>query len=173
MQRNGHSQPQYPSALRSVVTSVTGLTCLTTVATMTVALLALCAPVHAEMYKWVDENGKVHFTDKPVNSPNAEEIEVQQQKLLGQDDSVRGINERVQRLRQSEQEAQAIEDNARIKREAQASKISDQCARNKRRLGRLDGSVYRLNKEGERVYLSDTEMLQEREILNKWLKENC
>jgi len=32
------------------------------------------SPVHAEIYKWTDTNGVVHFTDKP--HPNAERIEL-------------------------------------------------------------------------------------------------
>jgi len=30
--------------------------------------LFLPASVHAQIYKWVDENGNVHFSDKPVSS---------------------------------------------------------------------------------------------------------
>lgn len=30
-----------------------------------VALLVLAGPAHADVYKWVDENGSVHFSDSP------------------------------------------------------------------------------------------------------------
>ncbi len=40
-------------------------------------LLLLCSySVHAEIYKWVDEHGKAHFTDKPPTGKKTEEIEL-------------------------------------------------------------------------------------------------
>jgi hypothetical protein len=43
-------------------------------------LLALCAALsagiaHAEVYKWVDEEGNVHFGDKPLDREQAEQAE--------------------------------------------------------------------------------------------------
>jgi hypothetical protein len=32
-----------------------------------ITLLMLVLPASAEMYRWVDDNGKVHYSDKPVN----------------------------------------------------------------------------------------------------------
>lgn len=139
---------------------------------LSLATLTLAPSASAELYKWVDENGKVHFTDKPI-SPNAETVEVQQQKMIGQGDTVRGINDRLKRLRQSEGEAQAIEDKAHSEQKAQADKVSSRCSREKRRLGRLDGRVYRVNDKGERVYMTDAEILQTRAEVQQWLDENC
>lgn len=139
---------------------------------MSVATTTFTLPASAELYKWVDENGKVHFTDKPVN-PSAEAIEIQQQQMIGQDDAVRGINDRLKRLRQSEGETQAVEDEARRQKQTQADQLSSQCARDKHRLGRLNGLVYRVNEKGERVYMTDAEILQTRAKLQKWLDENC
>lgn len=34
--------------------------------TFLIVLLMVAIPVSAEMYRWVDEQGKVHFSDKPV-----------------------------------------------------------------------------------------------------------
>lgn len=40
-------------------------------------LLLLCNhSVYAEIYKWVDEHGKAHFTDKPPTGKKTEEIEL-------------------------------------------------------------------------------------------------
>lgn len=143
-----------------------------TVFIVSVITIAFAIPASAELYKWVDENGKVHFTDKPAH-PSAETIEVEQQKMIGQDDNVRGINDRVKRLRQSESEVQAIEDNARRQKKDQADQLSKQCVNNKHRLSRLNGLVYRLNDKGERVYMTDDEILQTRAKVQKWLDDNC
>ena len=38
-------------------------------------LVSLALPASAEVYKWTDENGKVHFTDKPPTDKPAENID--------------------------------------------------------------------------------------------------
>ena len=39
-------------------------------------LVALCTPAYAEIYKWVDADGRTHFGDKPPKNQTSEEIEV-------------------------------------------------------------------------------------------------
>ena len=34
-------------------------------------------PAHAKIYKWVDENGKVHFTDDPARLPQQEDSKIE------------------------------------------------------------------------------------------------
>lgn len=41
-------------------------------------LLFACQPAWAEIYKYVDENGKVHFTDSPPQNQAAEQIAIEQ-----------------------------------------------------------------------------------------------
>ena len=44
------------------------------------AAASLCPvwqPVQAgKVYKWTDADGRVHFSDKPVDAPNAEEVKI-------------------------------------------------------------------------------------------------
>lgn len=42
-----------------------------------VLLLLLCLPTQAEVYKWVDDNGKVHFGDRAPAEKKAESIDGQ------------------------------------------------------------------------------------------------
>ncbi|WP_444919212.1 DUF4124 domain-containing protein [Microbulbifer sp. JMSA003] len=35
-------------------------------------ILGICLPLHAEIYKWIDENGKVHFGDRKLNEIDQE-----------------------------------------------------------------------------------------------------
>lgn len=46
-----------------------------TLLALTLALSALSA--HAQLYKWVDANGKAHFSDQPPNGVEATEVQVQ------------------------------------------------------------------------------------------------
>ena len=41
-----------------------------------IVLILLSTSVHAKIYKWVDENGSIHFSDKPY-SQEAKEVNVQ------------------------------------------------------------------------------------------------
>lgn len=41
-----------------------------------VMLLALSHPALSEIYKWVDESGRVHFSDKDQAEKNAENLEI-------------------------------------------------------------------------------------------------
>lgn len=42
----------------------------------TLLLLTVSASPLAEIYKWTDKNGKVHFTDNPPNNQQVEKVEV-------------------------------------------------------------------------------------------------
>ena len=39
-------------------------------------ILVLTLPAHAKIYKWVDENGKVHYTNDPSQVPQTEDAKV-------------------------------------------------------------------------------------------------
>ena len=47
------------------------------------ALVLLATAVHAKIYKWVDENGSIHFSDKPY-SQDAKEVKVKRTGIVVQ-----------------------------------------------------------------------------------------
>lgn len=47
---------------------------------MLVCTLAGAAPVFGQIYKWVDENGTVHFSDTPPSTPPAGRVEMRDTK---------------------------------------------------------------------------------------------
>ncbi len=121
-------------------------------------LLLMAAPdSSAEVYRWVDAQGQVHFEDRSqaqsggdtrsYRPPDAA-AEDPQQRL---DKTRKLLNayraERQQAREQQEQEKQELAKRAR------------QCviARDKLRQYRQYGGIYRLDDEGKRVYLSDQE----------------
>jgi Domain of unknown function (DUF4124) len=54
------------------------------IAHATVLLLIISSsPSHADIYKWIDENGKVHFSDAPHEEAKAETIEVEPAVKIG------------------------------------------------------------------------------------------
>ncbi|MEH6357911.1 MAG: DUF4124 domain-containing protein [Pseudomonadales bacterium] len=49
---------------------------LTSLRHLFILLFIFCSPSHAEFYKWVDDNGKVHFSDTPREEGAVEAIEI-------------------------------------------------------------------------------------------------
>ena len=69
-------------------------------------LLLLCGPVQAEIYKWTDKEGNVHFGDKPAGGEAAESA----QPIT--------VQENYQPPERSEEEIDAIEAQKAVRREA-------------------------------------------------------
>lgn len=59
-------QPRFPPMPRNVLQTF-GLL---------IATLAMPSIVHPEIYRWVDENGKVHFSDKPSRQHASEDVKL-------------------------------------------------------------------------------------------------
>ncbi|WP_297526740.1 DUF4124 domain-containing protein [Thiohalobacter sp.] len=119
------------------------------------AVLAGSAAVRAEVYRWVDENGEVHFSDRPRSGANT--VRVPKAPASAPSDAGRAERQRrlleawqAERLRKQEAERRA-EDQARLRRRNCA------IARDNLRQYRNAGGVYRLNENGERVFMDDAE----------------
>ena len=124
------------------------------------ALLAATAAVHAEVYKWTDANGQVHYSDQPQGSDNAPIVTPgvtpgsapaspaggtaaeQQRKLLNALTTERLEREEQQRVAKAERE----------RRERNC-----QLARDQLRAYLEAGGLYDLDEQGERRLLTDTE----------------
>lgn len=44
--------------------------------TVLLLLTLICSPLQAEVYKWVDDQGKIHFSDKEPKSSSASKLEL-------------------------------------------------------------------------------------------------
>ena len=125
-----------------------------------ILLLLPCLASAQELYRWTDEQGRVHFSDRPrEGDPAVEEVQIRQQPLLGQDEAVQETWDRLQRLRDAEQQQQEEEQ----LRSAEA----------KRELKSLDGPVMYKNEKGERYSVSMEQVAADKERLSKWIAANC
>ena len=114
------------------------------------------ASVRAEVYRWIDENGQVHFGDqareartyaiKPQSGSSAQGD--QQQRM----DKTRKLLNAYQIERQ-----QAREQQAQQREKAEKSKRNCNRARDDLRKYTEVGNIYRLGEDGEREYLSERE----------------
>ncbi len=132
--------------------------------------MLLCAlPVMGAVYKWTDDEGNVHFGDKPQSKVNAETVKIDK---FTPDQSYRTRME-------------SIKNNVESQRESSMEKKSEQqelarentrlCQQAKRRLIPLNQQirVFRYDDAGERKYVSDSERASEIKRLEAVVKRTC
>lgn len=140
----------------------------------------LTLPSHsiAEVYKWVDENGKIHFSDKPVDQestevkmkkqPTAAEILQAKRKASELINHHRKVSDNLEEEATDKQLAQEKEENRQTKR------LSD-CKDAKMEVRNLSRGYrsFILKENGERYFLSDKEKTEQIAKFEKAIAENC
>jgi hypothetical protein len=124
-----------------------------------VLLLALASPVAwAQVYKWVDENGRVHYGEKPP--PGAKSSAVKPP-IAAPGSSARSPDVQSQELDFRDRQMKRNADEARQAQDA-ANRAAI-CSNAKERLELAErAALFRMEK-GERVFLSDAEQKAETE----------
>jgi hypothetical protein len=142
--------------------------------------LFVALPASAQMYKWVDSDGKVHYSDKPppsnikaeklrtpapASAPAASEVKGAAQKDAAKDAAKTGPKtpaEQEQAFRKRQLDAaKAREEEG--KKQAQALDKAENCKRAKASVTSLQmgGRQVRIDEKGERVFLDDQQIAQE------------
>ena len=143
------------------------------VSTLMLALFSLTA--HAEIYKWTDENGKVHFSDKPVGE-KAKALDIKVQK--SNPSSAKTKDERKQRaegfLRARQEEREEAEKKIAEKKRLKAKKIAN-CKKFKKEYKKTTeaGALYYKNKDGTRDWLEPKRRNKEEARLKAGIKKWC
>ncbi len=134
--------------------------------------LLLAMPAGADVYKWVDSTGKVHYSDKPVDL-TAGRVDVR---------SARTDYDRLERDRQAAIEAaqrQAEEATKQAEVDARQAEVdrvnAENCAKAQRNLNRVVSAqrLYEVDAEGERTYLSDAEIEARRQTARDDVARYC
>ena len=156
---------------------------------LALALLLAAAPGWAAVYKWVDQDGKVHYSDQPPpetakkqdvlkarrapSTPPAPPAAEEGDKAAAKGPKTPAEQEMEFRKRRLE----AAEAEAKRQQEAQANEEKKRnCAQARSRLTALEtgGRVTRYGPNGEQLYLSDDEMARElgeaRRVADSWCK---
>ena len=128
-----------------------------------------------DIFKWTDEDGNVHFEDRPLGQ-NPEKVAIQS----------RPTNPaRVQATVQSRADAAAKAAKAEAaatptgpspaELQAQADARTEKCSTSRALLQRFVTSrrLYRQDENGERVYLDENEMLAARERVENQVQDYC
>jgi len=141
-------------------------------------LLMVSLPMaQAEIYKWVDDNGQVHYSEKaPDKKRSAKEIRLP--KHVPQVAPVSPAQRKQQRdnLLRAFEEERSLRKEARTKKEQNEARNRQNCIRARDRLRNYERAsvLYDLNEKGERVYLSDAQrngaVAKLKSQINKWCK---
>ena len=132
----------------------------------------------AEIYKWVDKNGKIHFSDKPVDKTAKKIKEKNQLSKKYLTESRKRIKELMKfqkRMETSRNEKEYSENTAKIEKQNETIKLETICKSAKKEV-RLLGKgrpTYYENEKGKRVFLSDKEKNESIKFAQNFIKENC
>ena len=148
-----------------------------------ILLASLCwsLAATAEVYKWVDKDGNVHFTDqKPEAEKNAETVDTSFSELS--ETRQQAAEQRIELLRQSEisnkaSQAEYTDRRAQQRdknREARAKRDAA-CARGRSDLAITERSnrLYTTDENGERSYLSDEQRVARTTAARKLIADHC
>ncbi|MGH6691432.1 MAG: DUF4124 domain-containing protein [Gammaproteobacteria bacterium] len=156
----------------------------------TLALLALALPAWAaEMYKWVDENGKVHYSDQPPPA-NARQQKTIQPKVPAQSAAPPAATPEGQPaagtkaktaaeldMEFRKRRTEAAEAEAKRQQETQvAAEKQRNCEAAKARVAVLQtgGRITKATPTGEQSYLGDSEiaaeLIEARKVADSWCK---
>lgn len=131
----------------------------------------------ARVYKWVDETGTTHFTDRPPNNATVQETNVRYRRtdkaaVQASLNRQAELNQVAQtRLDQQAEEASEAEAQRR-ESQAQRAKLCQQ-ARDRVKRYETAHRLYRPMPDGEREYLSDAELDSERADARRAISEWC
>lgn len=144
---------------------------------LAMALLGLLAAAsHAEIYKWTDAEGRVHFGDKPTGDRKTEEVRVKDY-APGADADTRAIYERRQRLIDADQAVQQKRTAEETTRDQAAAATANQrtqvCEEARAELRVISGPVQFIDENGTPVRTTERERQQRHRALLAWVKENC
>lgn len=134
---------------------------------------AMAAPV----YKWVDEDGQVHYGSKPKDK-NAKEIKIKN-KHIDSGSSSKSLNaegraDKLNRFVNSLEAEKKLKADEKRKKKEQEDKNIARCNASRDQLKRYEnsGSLYDLDEEGNRILLNkkqyDKAMRQARARVQKW-----
>jgi len=148
------------------------------------ALALFILPAWAGLYKWTDENGKVHYSDQPPPSDVKQTQTLKESKSAAAAPSATGAKPGAAAKTPAEQEMEfrkrrleAAEGEAKAKKDAEAAEEKKRnCERANAQVASLQrgGRITHPGPNGEQIYMSDAEIANElvnaRKVADSWCK---
>lgn len=134
--------------------------------------MVLSAQSAAELYKWVDENGKVHFSDKKHKAAkNAQDISASL-KSTNVDSSQRS-QKQLNDIFTQKRQAQAQNQPSAKEQQAAYKARYNQCRKMRYKLSKIDGRVQYVDKDGKIIPTTEKQRQQDVAETRAWLNKNC
>jgi len=129
-----------------------------------------------EIYKYVDENGNVHYVDRPTGESGEERLDVSYSGT-----SSETVTAQVQKRRDYMSALEEARTDAKSQREAEAqarAEMEQRAAKCQEHRARLESylqsrRLYRENAAGEREYLDEEQTMEARRKVEEAIQENC
>lgn len=121
-----------------------------------VALLLTTTLAHADVYRWVDSQGRVQYSDQPPAGIDAQRVSAKPAAGTQVPATVKGYQEQDQEFRKRRvEEAERAGKDASVEQQAKAKQ--KYCGEAKAQLASLQngGRIVRTDEKGEREYLDD------------------
>lgn len=144
--------------------------------TVAVTLTASGVALSGEIYKWTDENGNVHYEDRPLGGAATERVAIVSRATNNSavQASIDARRERVaarDEAKAQKAEAQTEADKAATEAEDRKQKCADYRARMESYL--QSQRLYREDESGERTYLDDQQIQEARAKVQEKIQEYC
>ncbi len=142
---------------------------------LSILLLLSTTAVAAEVYKWVDEHGNVHYTDQqPASDKEPAKVDVKVHNTR-KDAELDAYREYTKRNREAAATEAAINEKQKAKARQKRQKHQQACNQihQRKREYEQGGVIYSKKKDGDRKYYSDEERAEVLRKLNKALKKHC
>lgn len=130
-------------------------------------LLMLSLPASAQVYKWTDAHGKVHYSDKPVG--NGQAIRIPKPHQANPE-----AKTRLQQFRNQLDSSKVIDEKQAEEAQKLASEREARCKQTRDQLKAFEefGQIVQM-KDGERVYLDYQQKDAQMAEMRQFLQENC
>jgi len=133
------------------------------------SLLLAATPLHAQIYRWTDAQGRVHFSERPAQG--AEQVEVDPQ-VIERDAQVRQREQNLRRIMDVRSEERAAE---QLKLTEQRNRQRAQCDEFRRQLAQLDKRMfwYEEDASGRQIEVDRKRVEARKAELTTLVQERC
>lgn len=140
------------------------------------ALILLCTSysASAEIHKWTDENGKVHYSQVPPNQIKTETIAAPSKPAVDPEEATENLNERLETDRIADQEKYLADQNAaNLKKKQEAQEHNCKAATQNLKLYQSYGRVRVKETDGSYTRLSEEDRQQRISNMKEKITEFC
>jgi len=138
-----------------------------------IGLLLLASSSHAEIYRWTDSDGKLHFSDQPPEDSLVSEDVSSKMSPINRDSSAEET-EKLQQVFQGETvEEKAFHNQQQVQQQQQNQASERACQGAKNNLRVLKGRVYFEDADGNEIIVTEEQREQRANQLAEAIRQHC